>query len=39
MNIIKLILLRVSVIPIDDLSNICINISASSRDTKLYCMV
>ena len=29
----------VSAIPIDDLSNICLNIIASSRDAKLYNMV
>ena len=35
----KYIIDHVSVIPIDDLSNICLNISASSRDPKLYSMV
>ena len=29
----------VSVIPIDDLSNVYLTISASSIDTKLYCTV
>ena len=32
----KYIIDCVSVIPIDDLSNICVNICVLSRDTKLY---
>ena len=38
-NIIKYITDYVSVIPIDDLSDICLNINVSSRDKKLYSMV
>ena len=32
----KYIIDCLSMIPIDDLTNVCLNISASSRDTKLY---
>ena len=35
----KYIIDRVSVITIDDLTDIYLNISASSRDTKIYSMV
>ena len=35
----KFIIDCVSAMPIDDLSNICLKISASSRDTKLYSMI
>ena len=35
----KYIINCVSVIPIDDLNNIFLNISASTRDTKLYSVI